>query len=456
MSWQGSAGRVLWVMIFLAIGVLPAVVLALLSLIPAQVDSHAKLWSALAWAGTLGLLLAAFNRPASTEPAFLLVIVAALTLGLVAMSPTLPGTFAGMTEARVDKTYWVLALAFFGPVAAALLYIVQALRWPDGRQRRSIALTVLGIAGGAALIQMMMPSPPKQVIEATASTDEVTLVVDEPAKLGGTSMGLDNLSKLPYSRIYYDGRVYTPVSHGARVSVPWQGAHSRYVITEKVDKNPRSDRWPVRVTWTLEDRESAKVMATRELWRRDGTPWSADTPSGWQGDHAARFVEQVLRPQQPALDRTSLYREAAFDAEIIAPLSLTLSKQERATSGCEERVKIVTLGFSQRVQSLSPDWQFEPSFPPDQVFCAGADVYVISGPFADSINIDRLNSQGQLIEQLRFTTAQTSVTNGFLHKQVMSLAASQQGVELQVAYFRKYPGAGKPVPSDLALRIRSK
>jgi hypothetical protein len=455
MSWQRTAGSTLWTLAFLGFGFLPALLLAGLSLFLSVDDPLGKLLSALAWAGTAGLLLATRNRPGRTESPFLLVIVALLVMGIVAMATVLPMAPTEMAHMRSDLAYWVISAMMFGPVLLALLYIGLTLR-PERPERYQVVLTVLCIAGSTALFHALKPSPPTQVIEETASAAEVALIVEAPPRTDAT-MGLEHLARIPYSRIRYNGRDYRPLPHRARLSVPSDGAPPRYVVTEQVAANPQSERWPVRVTWTLEDRQRGTVMARRELWRRKSTEWSADTPRGWQGDNAARFVQQVLHPEQSWQGRSRGYRRADFSSETIAPLWLSQAEKAATVSGCDGRIEIAGQGTSSRVQSLTPDWWFEPLAAPARVFCVGEQVYVISGILANEIRVDRLDSQGRFIEQFQFLIPQASMGNGFLVQHVSSLSVEEHGLDLQVAFFRKYPEPteDKPAQSDLALRIRS-
>ena len=115
--------RIIRSAIYLAGGVLPALGLALLSLIlMGSGEVFYILLSTLAWLGTCGLVLAALNRPTTTESRRRLAITAMLMMGLLAMSPLLWALFTYSNE-----DIWV-SWAILGPTLLALHYMWQVAR----------------------------------------------------------------------------------------------------------------------------------------------------------------------------------------------------------------------------------------------------------------------------------------------------------------------------------------
>ena len=109
--------------IYIAGGVLPALGLALLSLVfMGSGEVFYQLLSTLAWLGTCGLVLAALNRPTTTESRRRLAITAMLMMGLLAMSPLLLILFT-----YPNDEIWI-SWAILGPTLLALHYMWQAAR----------------------------------------------------------------------------------------------------------------------------------------------------------------------------------------------------------------------------------------------------------------------------------------------------------------------------------------
>ncbi len=108
---------------YIAGGILPALGLAFLSLVFMGFgEVFYVLLSTLAWLGTCGLVLAALNRPATTESRRRLAITAMLMMGLLAMFPPLLILFT-----YPDHDIWI-SWAVLGPTLLALHYIWQVAR----------------------------------------------------------------------------------------------------------------------------------------------------------------------------------------------------------------------------------------------------------------------------------------------------------------------------------------
>ncbi|WP_223455910.1 MULTISPECIES: hypothetical protein [unclassified Pseudomonas] len=115
--------RILRSAMYVVGGVLPAFGLALLSLFfMGSGEVFYMLLSTLAWLGTCGLVLAALNRPTTTESRRRLAITAMLMMGLLAMSPLLLILFT-----YPDHEIWI-SWAILGPTLLALHYMWQVAR----------------------------------------------------------------------------------------------------------------------------------------------------------------------------------------------------------------------------------------------------------------------------------------------------------------------------------------
>jgi len=116
--------------VYMVVGVVPALGLALLSLV--LITSGNVFYislSPLAWLGTCGLALAASNRPITTESRYRLAIAAMLIMGLLAMSPLLKILVTELPDEIL--IYW----AILGPTLLALHYLWQVARISCSKQK---------------------------------------------------------------------------------------------------------------------------------------------------------------------------------------------------------------------------------------------------------------------------------------------------------------------------------
>lgn len=145
MSNQNAASRSPRFVFYIGAGVVPAVFLAVLSLIALLVAKHGALFTLFAWLGTLGLLIATINPPASLYFRSMLVTVALLTLGLIAISPYL---------LLLLGANWVVVTVVGGPAAIALHYIWQVHQISNARERLRLAILLICMIGGAVLLYL--------------------------------------------------------------------------------------------------------------------------------------------------------------------------------------------------------------------------------------------------------------------------------------------------------------
>lgn len=145
MSNQNAASRSPRFIFYIGAGVVPAVFLAVLSLIALLVTKHGALFSLLAWLGMLGLVIATFNPPAYLYFRSMLVIVALLTLGLIAISPYL---------LLLLGAHWIVVTVVGGPAVVALHYIWQVHQISNARERLRLAVLLICMMGGAVLLYL--------------------------------------------------------------------------------------------------------------------------------------------------------------------------------------------------------------------------------------------------------------------------------------------------------------
>ncbi len=419
---------------------MPALILALLSLLLLG-DRMGSLLCISAWSGTIGLILASAYVPARYDPRGTLLICTLLLIGLLAISPLLiimlkdPGTSLGLP---------LLSAAITGPVLVAAHYLYRAMSNFSASERRFAGLICVLVVGLPGLFYLIKPSPSEQIIHATAQTDEITLIIERDTPKQSTTMGLSYISKLPYTAIHYENRTYKPQPAQSRVSFPRKGASSRYVVKERIQVNPHSSEWPDQVTWTVHDQQTGQLMAERELWRRGTSEWSKDTPSGWQGDHAADFIRGVLKPASPARSRHG-YPHSDFRLEE-APAKdvITLTAIENRVVGCAAGIELIDDKPHTYMKSADPDWRFESHFRISQVFCIDSDIYVISQLLAQDIYIDHLDHQGNLKGQFSTSAPRGLHHDGIRLRHISSFHADKDELHLQLAFLKDMPNVGSP------------
>jgi hypothetical protein len=431
-------------LLYMAGGILPALGLALLSLLLlAGNKGWGSLLSLSAWLGTIGLGLALAYAPTRLEPRRTLFICALLMIGLVAMSPLLTSMLKDFGNARNVP---VLSAAIAGPVLIAVHYIWRALLIFSASARRMAGLIFALIIGIPGLFYLIKPSPPEQIIHTTAQTDEITLIIERDIPELSPSMGLSYASKLPYSAIHYQGRTYKPLPAQARLSVPWDGTSSRYVIKESLQANSRNNEWPHQVIWTVQDQQTGQLMAERVLWRRGINEWSKDTPSGWQGDHAANFIRSVLKPASPPDKSMHGYPQSNFRLEEVPVTSLiSLASMENRTIGCAAGIALLNDKTHTYLQSTTPEWRFESHFPIEQVFCIDSDIYVVSQLLPQDIYIDHLDTRGNLKGQFSTSAPSDLHQKGIRRRHISSLLVDKDELHLQLAFLKDMPKADAPV-----------
>jgi hypothetical protein len=115
--------RILWPVMYLIGGVLPAFGLALLSSYLMMFgEAFGITIGILAWSGTTGLALAALNRPSTTVYYRRRIISLMLIMGLIAISIPLIGSLT-----HPGSSIW-FNLVLISPTLLALLYLGEMLR----------------------------------------------------------------------------------------------------------------------------------------------------------------------------------------------------------------------------------------------------------------------------------------------------------------------------------------
>lgn len=446
MELSGALLKVTRALVYICAGVLPATLLAGLSL----VFLVSSLWWSvllvlLAWLGTVGLIMATMFPPNGAESRLRMIVVILLMFGLVAISP--------LALMAIDFRNLALKAIFIGPALVALHYCWQVFRLSNVRERWFLSMVSLLLVMAPLLWYLQRPTPPEAVVYDTAEAGEVTLIMENSTQEGHPVMGLASLSKVPYARIHYQDRTYTPLGAGRVISFPRETHRSQYVIRELVQPNPASTRWPVRVVWALHDK-SGRLMARRELWQRSTSYWSADTPSGWQGQNAADFFRRVLTPLGRMPVPAELYPQARLrlePASIIRPVSH--ADMAKRVAGCEAGI---TMGEGEKfgdLQSASPDWHVSARLPIDQVFCTGDSTYLIYAMSGRHIEVDRLTLEGRFIGQQRINLPDDLPVATSHFKYVSRFDAGPLGLSMQVNFMEGLPSPGQPEVPVSGLRI---
>jgi hypothetical protein len=423
---------------YAAAGVFPALCLAALSLFLMAGGGFGLLLSLSAWLGTGGLLLALICPPSRYTSRISLLICALLMVGLIAIFPLL-ATLA-LNPNSATRNLELLAI-IAGPTLTATHYLWRAMQLFTACERRLAGLILILLLVVPGSFYLTRAAPPKQVIHATAKTDEISLAIQEAVPELTPSMGLSYVLKLPYKAIHYQGRTYKPLHAKAWLSTPWTGYPSRYLVTESLRANSASNNWPQQITWTVRDQQTDQLMAKRVLWRRSLTrEWSRDTPNGWQGDHAKDFIGSVLKPDsRPGGDWFEYPRAEARIETLPTTKSIALATVNRRISGCKNSIELGNENRRDYVQSLNPDWRFESRYNIKQVFCLGTDVYVLSSILAEDIYVDHLNNAGHFKGHVYVNAWRNAHREGIRFKHASSLHAEQGSLSLQLEFLREWP-----------------
>lgn len=444
MNLPGPLQKLIRTVLYVAAGILPTLVLALLSLFLMLGGSLGILISTAAWAGTVGLVLALLLPPDRHHPRSTLWVCALLMLGLVAISPLL----AGLSGARGS-----LFALICGPVLIALHYLWRAMRIFTARERRILGLILVLLVSVPGLFYLLRPTPPRQVIHTTAQTREISLAVEEGVARLSPSMGLNYVLKLPYHAIHYRGRRYRPLHHDAWISIPDTAPATRYLVQESLHENPSSSDWPHQVIWTVHDQQSGQLMARRTLWRNDLKEWSADTPSGWQGDNARHFIASVLDPGAPPVDWFIYPQIDSHSAPLPPTKALSLATVNGRVVGCNGNIELVIGTLGDHIQSLSGDWRFEHRHRIKQVFCLNSDIYVLSGFWMGAIDVDHLDSGGHPKGRFQISARAASLRD-FRFWYASDLRAETGGLSLRLDLLQEWPTTEITRTADRTVRLR--
>ena len=141
MDQQSSTQCFLRPFIYVMGGVLPALILALLSLLfMLSMDFRGMLLSTAAWMGFCGLLMAAVYKPSKISALLRTAITVLLLLGLYAISPLLPDI-----TSIFHPDFWFSAVVLC-PALLAIHYIWQSAWISNTVERLILAITLLTIA----------------------------------------------------------------------------------------------------------------------------------------------------------------------------------------------------------------------------------------------------------------------------------------------------------------------
>lgn len=147
--------RALRAVLYVCAGVLPALVMASLSvffLAGIGGESYGQPFILLPWLGTIGLILATVYRPSFTGPRLRIIISILLMFGLLAILPMVAafiyvGSATWTNEMRLPA--WLLV--FLGPMLIALHYCLQVAWFSNVKERFLLGLLAIVIVGPAGL-----------------------------------------------------------------------------------------------------------------------------------------------------------------------------------------------------------------------------------------------------------------------------------------------------------------
>lgn len=147
--------RALRAVLYIGAGVLPALLMASLSLFflaGIGGESYGQPFIPLPWLGTVGLILATLYRPSSSGSRFRIIIAILLMFGLLAILPVVAALiYVGSTTWSTEMRLPIWLLAFLGPMLIALHYCLQVAWFSNVKERCLLGLLAVVILGPAVL-----------------------------------------------------------------------------------------------------------------------------------------------------------------------------------------------------------------------------------------------------------------------------------------------------------------
>lgn len=255
-----------------------------------------------------------------------------------------------------------------------------------------VSITVLLFA--AILWSCREASVPPRIERTASGVEGFDLVFDDsdaPAEFGLFAPGY--AIKANYGYFTYRGKLYSSVGGGSVLIRPTQSSPAVFVVRETAQS--RDERGYVKTSMLqILDKGNG-----RELARRGLVAHAVENGTGWTGDHALKFVREVLSsPNAPGRPwGISDYRSAEAQVELSRALESSPYPAQVTPKHCPEALKIQRRPHSSTIGGEG--FEFLPSHPLSLVACDSGRVLVTSGVYASDLYFDVLTLKGEHIAQ---------------------------------------------------------
>lgn len=216
------------------------------------------------------------------------------------------------------------------------------------------------------------------------------LVFDQPFGQGLFSPGY--AIKANYHHFVHRGERYTSVGGGSVVIREDKGPPERFVVRETpLWVRGRRIKFSTLRVW---DRQTGREMARRGL-----DDDAIEDSHGWVGDHAVKFVRNVLRSPQPPGRRWGVADYPEADAQVrLVPASVSAEFGRFTTpQGCGPEVRLSRRDGKATVRT--DGFEFMPVNSADFAACDGNRLVVFSGTYSNRLRVDLLSLAGEPLGQ---------------------------------------------------------
>lgn len=263
---------------------------------------------------------------------------------------------------------------------------------------RLISLDLLGrlacLLVAAILCSCRDASVPPRVERTAVGVEGFDLVFDDSA--AKAEFGLFELGyaiKANYGYFTYRGKTYRSVGGGSVLISPATSSPTDFVVRETAQATDERGYVSASLLQILE-KGSGQELARRGLVAR-----SVEDGTGWTGDHAVKFVREVLSSSQP-LDRPwgiADYRPAEAKVELSKSLEFSPYPVQVTAKHCPNSLRIERRPHRSTVSGEG--FEFLPRHPLKLVACDAGLVLVTSGIYASDMYFDVLTLNGEHVAQ---------------------------------------------------------
>ncbi|WP_324813876.1 hypothetical protein [Variovorax sp.] len=237
------------------------------------------------------------------------------------------------------------------------------------------------------------PLPPR-IEKAATDVKGFDLVFDGSA--APTAFGLFEVGyaiKANYGYFTYRGKLYSSVGGGSALIRPVTSSPAAFTVRETAQATDEHGNATKSLLQIL-DKNNGQELARRVL-----VAHAVEDGTGWTGDHAVKFVREVLKsPQAPGRPwGVADYRPTVAQIQLSEPLTSSPYPRQVEPEHCPETLRIERRRHSSTIRGEG--FEFLPYHPLNLVACDSGRVLVTSGVYASDFYFDALTLDGEHISQ---------------------------------------------------------